>query len=220
MEVPTDDNATEAQLVTYLKNILKVQIRPMKYDALAGLVADAPKKFRKKLVSYVQEKYPNGLFEDFLAKYPDIFKVRRDRTVILADGNEFTRDRTPDQVDGDHFLQDDRIPDEIDGDRIADEVDGDRIPDEDEYVSGSSCSSDDDEQDTDKDDQEAQMLLEDTFGGDLVRVRLETMNGSEASISSDSEDGAFMAENPDSQSSFCSCVSESCSCGTPSSQEN
>lgn len=206
-----DNNVTEAQLITYLKNILKVQIRPMNYSALADLVADAPKKLRKKFNQYVQENYPAAQFLDFLAKYPDIFHIRQDRTVVLTDGNDFTRNpleqqnRTLDQVDG---SQGDRIPDEVD---------------KAEYVSDSNSSgSSDDEQDTDKDDQEAQVLLEDTFGGDLVRVRLETMNGSEASISSDSEDGAFITENVvlDAQSNYCSCVSDSCSCSTPSSEEN
>ncbi|GIY29769.1 uncharacterized protein CEXT_284501 [Caerostris extrusa] len=86
MEVDTED--TETQLITYLENILKCQIIPMNYMNLRDLVEEAPQKM--KLYEYIEEKYPDAQFLDFLRKYPNVFTVNPNRTVILSQGNSFT----------------------------------------------------------------------------------------------------------------------------------
>ncbi|GBM05046.1 hypothetical protein AVEN_60233-1 [Araneus ventricosus] len=86
MEVDAEE--IEKHLVTYLENILKCQIIPMNYMNLRNLVEDAPQNL--KLYDYIEEKYPDAQFLDFLRKYPQIFTLNPNRTVILTQGNSFT----------------------------------------------------------------------------------------------------------------------------------
>lgn len=173
---PSTDDASETQLITYLQNILKVQIIPMKFSTLRELVAEAPKNM--KLYDYIEDKYPDVQFLDFLKKYPNIFTVNRDRTVVLVEGNDFTK-RRPKQ-------QENRSQDEVDGHK-----------DMKEYISGSDSSEDDENL-----NDEGRRLLESPVAGDGVRTRTVT----DSSISDSSVDvfSSEIVQTSDSLASSCS----------------
>lgn len=177
---PSTDDASETQLITYLQNILKVQIIPMKFSTLRELVAEAPKKM--KLFEYIEDKYPDVQFLDFLKKYPNIFTVNRDRTVVLVEGNDFTK-RMPKQ-------QENRSQDEVDGHK-----------DMKEYISDSESSEDDENL-----NDEGRRLLESPVASDTVDgVRTRTVTDS--SVSSDSSADVFssqIVQTSDSLASSCS----------------
>ncbi|XP_015919404.1 uncharacterized protein [Parasteatoda tepidariorum] len=84
----TEVTDTETQLITYCKSILKYQIIPMDFMNLRGLVKEERKN--KQLYKFIEDKYPGTQFIEFLKKYPDIFSVNPNRSVVLTEGNSFT----------------------------------------------------------------------------------------------------------------------------------
>ncbi|GFS92159.1 uncharacterized protein NPIL_387481 [Nephila pilipes] len=121
-----DAEDPETHLIKYLENILKCQIIPMNYMNLRNLVEDAPRNM--KLYEYIEEKYPDAQFLDFLRKYPHIFTVNPNRTIILTQGNSFTSPYISSSGQSDTTSYD--------------EVDA---PDKKEYISDSESSESDDE---------------------------------------------------------------------------
>ncbi|GFR21113.1 uncharacterized protein TNCT_523081 [Trichonephila clavata] len=121
-----DAEDSETHLITYLENILKCQIIPMNFMNLRNLVEDAPQNM--KLYEYIEEKYPDAQFLDFLKKYPNIFTVNPNRTVILTQGNSFTLPYMSSSGQSNTTTYD--------------EVDG---PDKKEYISDSDSSESDDD---------------------------------------------------------------------------
>ncbi|GFX48565.1 uncharacterized protein TNCV_584631 [Trichonephila clavipes] len=177
----------ETHLITYLENILKCQIIPMNFMNLRNLVEDAPQNM--KLYEYIEDKYPNAEFLDFLKKYPHIFTVNPNRTVILTQGNNFTLPYMSSSGQSNTTTYD--------------EVDG---PDKKEYVSDSESSESDDSSN------ERRHLLQ--TGGGIRRhsgEHLVNLTDSLSSSCSDSSVDVFSSEIVQTSDSATSSLSSSSS---------